>query len=166
MLKNLFGKKAKPSEETIYAPMNGKIIEIEQVPDPTFSEKMMGDGVAIEPSEGKVVAPVDGEIIQFFHTKHAIGIRSKAGLELLIHIGLETVGLEGEGFEGHVKQGDKVKTGDLLLTFDLDFIKEKAASAVSPIVITNSDTVERVEKKHGETAAKSETDIMYVKVKE
>jgi PTS system glucose-specific IIA component len=166
MLKKLFGRKEKPTEETIVAPLNGKMIEIEQVPDPTFSEKMMGDGIAIQPTEGKVVSPVDGEIIQFFHTKHAIGIRSKTGLELLLHIGLETVNLEGEGFEGHVKQGGKVKKGDPLLTFDLDFVKEKAASTISPVVITNGDIVETVEKTRGTTASKGETNIMQVKVKE
>ncbi len=81
---------------------------------------MVGDGIAIEPSEGIVVAPFDGEIVQLFPTKHAIGLRGKSGLEVLIHIGLETVSLQGEGFEAFIKQGDQVKMGDKLITFDMD----------------------------------------------
>lgn len=125
--------------EKIYAPIAGDVKTLSEVPDPTFSEKMMGNGVAIEPQEGEVFAPIDGDIVQLFPTKHAIGIRGDSGIEILIHIGLETVSLDGEGFEAHVKQGDQVKTGDSLITFDLAFIRKKATSAVTPIVITNSD---------------------------
>src|SRR5699024_3774093 len=99
MFKNLFKKKETPKEEQIIAPLSGKVKQLEEVPDPTFSEKMMGEGIAIEPDEGLVVAPFDGEIIQVFPTKHAIGIQGESGLEILIHIGLETVSLKGEGFE-------------------------------------------------------------------
>lgn len=102
-------EKRSEKEETVIAPLTGKIVNIEEVPDPTFAQKMMGDGIAIEPTEGVVVSPVDGEIVQFFHTKHAIGIQSEAGAEILIHVGLETVSMNGEGFEGHVNVGDKVK---------------------------------------------------------
>lgn len=123
----------------IYAPITGDVKPLSEVPDLTFSEKMMGEGVAIEPQEGKICAPVDGEIVQLFPTKHAIGIRGDAGMEILIHIGLETVSLNGEGFEAHVNQGDWVKVGDPLITFDLAFVRKKAASAISPVVITNSD---------------------------
>lgn len=133
-------------QEAIFAPLSGKVMQLDQVPDPTFSEKMMGDGLAIEPTDGKVVAPIDGEIVQLFPTKHAIGLRGKSGVEVLIHIGLETVSLNGEGFEAHVKQGDRVKVGDPLVTFDIDFIKEKAASHITPIIITNSDAINIVEK--------------------
>jgi sugar PTS system EIIA component len=146
MFKKLFGKKELKKEETLYAPVSGKVIDIEQVPDPTFAQKLMGDGIAIEPVDGIVVSPVNGEIINFFHTKHAIGIRSESGLEILIHVGLETVMLNGEGFTGHVQVGDKVKVGDPLITFDLELIKEKAASTVTPIVITNMDVVQSIEK--------------------
>ncbi|HZG61793.1 MAG TPA: PTS glucose transporter subunit IIA [Anoxybacillus sp.] len=146
MFKKLFGKKERKKEETLFAPLNGKVVDIEQVPDPTFSQKLMGEGIAIEPVDGTVVSPVNGEIIQFFHTKHAIGIRSETGLEILIHVGLETVMLNGEGFTGHVQVGDKVKVGDRLITFDLEFIKEKAASSITPIVITNMDIVQSIEK--------------------
>ncbi|UAL50765.1 MULTISPECIES: PTS sugar transporter subunit IIA [Metabacillus] len=147
MLKKLFGKKTeKQTEETVYAPLTGRLLNLEDVPDPVFSQKMMGDGMAIEPSEGILVSPVEGEIIQLFHTKHAIGIKSQTGMEILLHIGLETVAMNGEGFEAFVKEGDKVKPGDKLITFDLNLIKEKAASTITPIIITNGDIIENVQK--------------------
>ena len=111
MLKKLFGfgkNQDDVKEEVIYSPVDGELMDMTDVPDPVFSQKMMGDGVAVKPKNGTIVSPVDGEIIQLFHTKHAIGIRTLSGLELLIHIGLETVGLNGEGFEAHIKEGDKV----------------------------------------------------------
>ncbi len=165
MLKKLFGKKETPTEEKILAPMNGKVVELENVPDPTFAQKMMGDGVAIEPTDGEVVSPVNGKIIQFFHTKHAVGIESESGLELLIHVGLETVGMGGEGFEGHVKEGDKVKVGDPLISVDLDLVKEKAASTITPVIITNADILENVEKSYTDGATRGEVEIMHTKVK-
>ncbi|MDM5314574.1 PTS glucose transporter subunit IIA [Fictibacillus sp. b24] len=165
MFNKLFGKKEVKKEETVIAPLTGKIVNIEEVPDPTFAQKMMGDGIAIEPTEGVVVSPVDGEIVQFFHTKHAIGIQSEAGAEILIHVGLETVSMNGEGFEGHVNVGDKVKAGDKLLSFDLDLIKEKAASTVTPIVITNGDAVESLDKRAASDATKGETSLLQIKMK-
>lgn len=165
MFNKLFGKKEVKKEETVIAPLTGKIVNIEEVPDPTFAQKMMGDGIAIEPTEGVVVSPVDGEIVQFFHTKHAIGIQSEAGAEILIHVGLETVSMNGEGFEGHVNVGDKVKAGDKLLSFDLDLIKEKAASTVTPIVITNGDAVESLDKRAASEAKKGETSLLQIKMK-
>jgi PTS system glucose-specific IIA component len=165
MFNKLFGKKEVKKEETIVAPLTGKIVSIEEVPDPTFAQKMMGDGIAIEPTEGVVVSPVDGEIVQFFHTKHAIGIQSESGAEILIHVGLETVGMNGEGFEGHVNVGDKVKAGDKLLSFDLELIREKAASTVTPIVITNGDAVESLDKRAASEATKGETSLLQIKMK-
>jgi sugar PTS system EIIA component len=128
----------KPKLE-IFAPVNGEIIPIEHVPDPVFSEKMMGDGIAIIPSEGNICSPVAGKIIQVAPTKHAIGILAEDGTEILIHIGLETVALKGEGFSVVVNVGDKVSVGQLLITVDLEFIKTNAKSIVTPIVITNSN---------------------------
>ncbi|MRG86320.1 PTS system trehalose-specific EIIBC component [Salinibacillus xinjiangensis] len=152
-------------EETIYAPLTGKVLPLGDVPDPTFAEKMMGDGVAIEPTDGKVIAPLDGEIMQIFPTKHAVGLRSHAGVEILIHIGLDTVALEGEGFEAHIQQGDQVKKGDPLVTFDLDFIKEKASSHITPIVITNGDALETFEKTEETNAEAGNTVLFQTKVK-
>ncbi|MCH6268576.1 MULTISPECIES: PTS sugar transporter subunit IIA [Neobacillus] len=142
MFEKLFKKKGKPEVE-IYSPLDGKVVSLEEVPDPVFSEKMMGDGVAVIPSAGKLVAPVDGEVIQVFPTKHAIGIKSVNGLELLIHIGLDTVQLNGEGFQVYVEQGQSVKVGDLLVNFDIPFIKSNNKEIVTPIIITNM--AERVE---------------------
>ena len=115
MLKKLFGKKEKdPVIKTVavYSPITGTLALLEDVPDPVFSQKMMGDGVAVTPEIGIAVSPVDGEILQLFPTKHAIGIKAENGAEILIHIGLETVGMNGEGFTAFIKAGDKVKKGD------------------------------------------------------
>lgn len=163
MLKNLFRKKE--AVESLIAPITGNIIAMEDVPDEMFSKKMLGDGIAIEPTEGIVVAPLDGEVVQFFPTKHAIGIRGNNGLEVLIHIGLETVALNGEGFQGYVQQGDKVKAGDKLITFDLDFIREKADSIISPVVITNSDIVETLTKTGEPTVTRGNSELLTVKLK-
>ncbi|TDL88777.1 PTS glucose transporter subunit IIA [Vibrio vulnificus] len=163
MFKKLFGKKE--SVEQLLAPINGQVINIEDVPDPVFSGKMMGDGIAILPEEGLVVSPIDAEVIQVFHTKHALGLRTKQGIEWLIHIGLETVNLNGEGFEVHVEEGQKVKAGDKLVTFDIDFLKSKAPSIVTPIVITNGELVEKLEKTNSTQAKIKETQIMSVYLK-
>lgn len=138
MLKRLFKKE---KIKTIHAPLSGKIIPLEDVPDPVFSQKMMGEGVAIQPHEGKVLSPVDGEVIQVIKTKHAIGLQTTDGVEVLIHIGLETVDLKGEGFNVHVATGDKVKVGQSLMEFDLEFIRKHAKSIITPVVITNSNEI-------------------------
>ncbi|OKL35433.1 PTS sugar transporter subunit IIA [Domibacillus mangrovi] len=122
-------------------PIEGDIIPITEVEDPVFSEKMMGDGFAIVPTKGLVVSPVDGVIMNVFPTKHAIGIKSKQGHEILIHVGLETVNLKGEGFTALVKEGDQVSKGTELLTFDLDYIKKSASSTVTPVIFTNAANV-------------------------
>jgi len=148
MLKKLFGKKEEtPTEISVYSPINGKLLSLEEVPDPVFSQKMMGDGLAIEPTDGKVVSPIDGEVIQVFPTKHAIGLKAKNGAEILIHIGLETVSMQGEGFETHISEGSKVKVGDPLVTFDLALVGEKAKSIITPVIITNGDDLGAISKK-------------------
>lgn len=141
MFKNLF-KKSK-EQASIYAPMNGKIVPLEEVPDPVFSEKMMGEGIAMIPSEGKVVSPVAGKIVQIPDSKHAIGIEANDGTEILIHIGLETVALKGEGFTPKVNTGDPVSVGELLMEFDLEYIQEHAKDIITPIVITNSQNSDK-----------------------
>jgi PTS system glucose-specific IIA component len=147
MFKKFFSKNTTiPKTIELKAYVSGTIVKLEDVPDPVFSEKMMGDGIAIEPIEGKIVSPVDGEIIQVFPTKHAIGIKTNNGVEILLHIGLETVAMNGEGFNAHVSQGEKVRVGDSLVTFDLELVKEKAKSTIIPIIITNTDKMEKIEK--------------------
>lgn len=164
MFKKWFGKQ-QLKEETITAPLDGTIVPLEDVPDPVFAQNMMGDGIAIDPADGDVVAPVDGEIVHLFPTKHAIGLRSEAGVELLIHVGIDTVSMNGEGFTAYVKAGDRVKRGDRLLSVDLPLVREKAKSAVTPIIITNGDALESLEKKAGTSAAKGETVLFHVKMK-
>ncbi|MGO4889540.1 PTS glucose transporter subunit IIA [Anaerobacillus sp. MEB173] len=152
MLRKLFEKKEMKLKEVLLAPLTGKVLNIVNVPDPVFSQKLMGDGIAIEPTEGVVVSPIEGEVVQVFPTKHAIGIKGMTGTEVLIHIGLETVAMEGEGFETHIQEGDKVKAGEKLVTFDLELVKEKAKSTITPIVITNGDIIKNIEKYHQNTA--------------
>lgn len=123
----------------------GKTIRLEDVPDAVFSQKMLGDGYAVIPSEGVILAPVSGVIVQVFPTLHAIGIETKDGLEVLVHIGLNTVELKGEGFSLLCEVGKKVKAGDPLVKVDLAFLKEKNISDIIPVVITNMQKVKSVE---------------------
>jgi len=119
------------------SPIKGEIKPLSEVPDAVFAEKMMGDGFAIVPSEGTVVSPVDGTIVTFFPTKHALGIQADSGREILIHVGIDTVKLDGKGFEALVAQGDRVEKGQPLLKFDVDYIQEHATSIITPIIFTN-----------------------------
>lgn len=128
---------SKKVQEVFYSPIKGEVKDIAETPDTTFAQKMMGDGVVIFPEEGKVYAPCDGSVGFVFNTKHAMGLRSKEGLEILIHVGIDTVNLKGEGFTVHVKDGQEIKQGDLLMEMDLAFIKENAVSIATPIVFTN-----------------------------
>jgi PTS system trehalose-specific IIC component len=128
--------------EDLAAPETGKVIPITEVPDQVFSSKMMGDGFAIDPTEGKVYAPFTGEITVAFPTGHAYGMKTASGKEVLIHIGMDTVELNGEGFKPAVKQGDHVKQGDLLTEVDLDFIKKKGKPIITPIIFTDGTEIE------------------------
>lgn len=125
------------SEVNIYAPGNGQVIPLSEVPDQVFAQKMMGDGVGFIPADGKIVAPFDGTVKTIFPTKHAIGLESDQGLELLIHIGIDTVKLNGEGFESFVETDDRVHKGQVLMQIDLDYITAHALSTVTPLIITN-----------------------------
>lgn len=155
-----FFKKNKTVE--LVSPMTGKLIPIEEVPDQVFSEKMLGDGLAIEPEEGKVVSPIDGRVVTIFPTNHAIGLVTNEGLEILIHIGIDTVELNGEGFKRIVEKDEKIKKGDLLMEFDVDLIKEKGKSPITPIIITNMDKVKNIEKSNSDKASRGETVIIKV----
>lgn len=124
-------------EITVYAPLNGTVIPLSEVKDEAFSSGALGQGAAVIPAEGKLYAPADGVIAAFFPTGHAVGIQTEDGAEILIHVGMDTVSLNGKGFDKKVNQGDKVKKGDLLLEFDLQVIEEAGLSAVTPIIITN-----------------------------
>jgi PTS system beta-glucosides-specific IIC component len=124
--------------ETIQSPIKGNVIDLKEVNDPTFAGEMLGKGVAIEPIEGRVVSPINGVISAIFPTKHAIGLTSDKGTELLIHIGIDTVQLGGKYFTSYIKEGDRVKVGDLLVEFDIDKIKEAGYQTVTPIIVTNT----------------------------
>ncbi len=137
--KSTEGKKADANRiQNIASPLKGKIIPLTEVQDAAFSSEAMGKGIAIEPTEGKAVSPVNGVVTTLFKTKHAIGITSDEGVEVLIHIGMDTVKLDGEHFTTHVKQGDIVKAGDILVEFDIAKIKEAGCEVTTPIIITNS----------------------------
>ena len=123
---------------TIASPLNGEIVPLTEVKDETFASEMMGKGVAINPTEGKVVSPINGTVQMIFKTKHAIGLKSEDGAEILIHIGMDTVQLDGKHFTAHVKDGDKVKVGDTLVEFDMDAIKKEGYELVTPVIITNT----------------------------
>lgn len=119
----------------IKAPVSGQIVALDQVPDPVFSEKALGDGVAVIPEDGRIVSPVNGEIATVAATKHAFGFASEDGLDVLVHVGLETVALDGEGFTVYVKEGDKVKAGDLIAEVDLKFLAGREINPITPILI-------------------------------
>ncbi|AJS59032.1 PTS system trehalose-specific EIIBC component [Paenibacillus sp. IHBB 10380] len=150
----------------IVAPIVGKILSLDQVPDPAFAERHMGQGVAIEPSEGKVFAPFDGKVALIFKTKHAIMLEHATGVQMLIHVGINTVSLKGNGFTSHVETGEDVHAGQLLLEFDRDAISGAGYSLVTPIIIPDGqDRVERVEELlHG--ASNRREEIIKVNLKD
>ncbi|MDE6889866.1 MAG: beta-glucoside-specific PTS transporter subunit IIABC [Eubacterium sp.] len=133
------------SDETVASPVNGEVKPLSEVADDAFSSGALGQGIALVPSEGKVYAPVDGEVTTFFPTGHAIGLLSNGGAEILIHVGMDTVKLDGRGFTPRVSQGSRVKKGDLLLEFDLELIQEEGYSTVTPMIVTNTDDYTAVE---------------------
>ena len=133
------------SDETVASPVNGEVKPLSEVEDDAFSSGALGQGIALVPSEGKVYAPVDGEVTTFFPTGHAIGLLSDGGAEILIHVGMDTVKLDGRGFTPRVSQGSRVKKGDLLLEFDLELIQKEGYSTVTPMIVTNTDDYTAVE---------------------
>lgn len=145
------------------SPIQGEIKPLSEVPDAVFAEKMMGDGFAIVPTEGTVVSPVDGTIVTFFPTKHALGIQADSGREILIHVGIDTVKLDGKGFEALVAQGDRVQQGQPLLKFDIDYINEHATSIITPIIFTNLFEGESVVINKSGTVELKEKNIITIK---
>ncbi|MGX8128355.1 PTS sugar transporter subunit IIA [Clostridioides difficile] len=151
MFKKLFSKNRdvklnkEVSNTILKSPISGRILSIEEVPDDTFAGKLLGEGLAINPVEGVVYSPVDGEIVQLFMpSKHAICIKSNDGIEILIHIGIDTVKMNGNGFDALVNTGDKVKLGQELIRFDIDKIKQNAKTITTPIVITNTHELKNI----------------------
>lgn len=134
LFQKLFGK----ATDDLYAPMAGKAVAISQVPDPTFAEGMLGNGIAIEPTEGKVYAPCDATVDMMFPTGHAVSLVADNGAEILIHVGLETVSLEGKPFTIHAANGDKVKKGQLLIEVDLKAVEAAGLKTITPMVVCNT----------------------------
>ena len=142
--------------EEVYSVADGQVIELEQVKDPVFAQKMMGDGFAVEPANGNIVSPVSGTVSSVFPTKHALGLVTEAGLEVLVHIGLDTVSLEGKPFTVHVAEGQKVTAGDLLVTADLDAIRAADRETSTVVVFTNAEAIKSVKlEQTGSLAAKT-----------
>ena len=142
--------------EEVYSVADGEVIALEQVKDPVFSQKMMGDGFAVEPANGNIVSPVSGTVSSIFPTKHALGLVTEAGLEVLVHIGLDTVSLEGKPFTVHVAEGQKVVAGDLLVTADLDAIRAADRETSTVVVFTNAEAIKSVKlEQTGSLAAKT-----------
>jgi sugar PTS system EIIA component len=151
-----------PTQELIiYAPVSGEIVELETVPDNIFAEKIVGDGLAIKPTGSTLVAPIDGTIGKIFDTNHAFSIYSDNGVELFVHFGIDTVELKGEGFQRIAQDGQDVKRGDPILTFDLPWLEKKAKSTLTLVIIANMDLLKRLTKLSGQ-AILAETIIMRV----
>ncbi|GAB1441002.1 PTS glucose transporter subunit IIA [Providencia sp.] len=146
----------------IIAPISGEIVNIEDVPDVVFAEKIVGDGIAIKPAGNKIVAPVDGTIGKIFETNHAFSIESDDGIELFVHFGIDTVELKGEGFKRIAEEGQAVKKGDLIIEFDLALLEEKAKSVLTPVVISNMDEIKELNKLTGSVTV-GETVIIRIK---
>jgi PTS system glucose-specific IIA component len=146
----------------IIAPLSGEIVNIEDVPDVVFAEKIVGDGIAIKPTGNTIVAPVDGTIGKIFETNHAFSIESDDGIELFVHFGIDTVELKGEGFKRIAEEGQHVKKGDLIIEFDLPLLEEKAKSTLTPVVISNMDEIKELTKLSG-TVVVGETPVIRIK---
>ncbi len=137
--------KKKDDKIVLGSPVKGKAVPLKEVSDPTFGEEILGKGVAVIPSEGKIYAPADGEIGMVFETLHAVSMTTEEGAEVLIHVGLDTVKMNGDGFTGHVKAGDHVKKGDLLLEVDLEKVKAAGYDTITPMLICNTADYASVE---------------------
>lgn len=158
-LKNLFA--GKNNTEEFFAICEGEVIPLDNVNDVAFATEMIGPGVAVKPSSNTIYSPCEGKIMSVFPTLHAVSISSKGGAEILIHVGLDTVKLKGEGFEAFVKEGDEVKKGDKLLEVDFAGIKEKGFDTVIPVILCNSDVMKIVEKN---VNAKATTDTVMMTI--
>lgn len=163
LFSKLFGDKTETTGAIeIVAPLSGEIVNIEDVPDVVFAEKIVGDGIAIKPAGNKMVAPVDGTIGKIFETNHAFSIESDNGIELFVHFGIDTVELKGEGFKRIAEEGQKVKKGDVVIEFDLPLLEEKAKSTLTPVVISNMDEIKELIKLTGSVTV-GETPVIRIK---
>ena len=160
---DIFKKKEK-TIVTIYSPINGKVIELKEVPDEAFAQKMVGDGCAIEPEKGVICSPIDGQLMNVFPTNHAIIFETIDGLEMIVHFGIDTVKLDGKGFQ-KLREPGPIKIGDEIVKYDLDDIKDGVPSTRSPIIINNMEKVEKIEILSLEKIVKIGEPIMKVTLK-
>lgn len=156
---NFFKKK----DIELYAPLTGNAVPLTDVPDPVFAEKMVGDGIAILPTSNQVLAPCDGKVVQIFPTNHAVGIEAEGGVDLLIHVGIDTVELKGEGFKRLVEEGTEVKRGTPLLEIDFEKIRAIGKPVITPTIVTNMTKVEIVTRHEGPVTA-GQTIVMTAKL--
>ena len=149
----------------LVAPVSGKILDLVDVPDEVFAQKLVGDGVAIDATGDVIVSPADGELSLLFKTYHAFGLTLDNGTEILVHIGIDTVKLQGEGFQALAKQGRRVKKGDPIVRINRDFIKNKGYSLITPVLITNLDSVSDIQYTSGVHVEAGKDNIYTYKVK-
>ena len=160
---DIFKKKEK-TIVTIYSPINGKVIELKEVPDEAFAQKMVGDGCAIEPDKGSICSPIEGQLMNIFPTNHAIIFETIDGLEMIVHFGIDTVKLDGKGFQ-KLREPGPIKVGDEIVKYNLDEIKDNVPSTRSPIIINNMEKVEKIEILSLEKIVKIGEPIMKVTLK-
>lgn len=159
----LFKKKKEENQDNslrLVAPVNGKSLPLSEVPDPVFAQKMTGDGLAMDPDDDIIVAPADGELTLVFNTKHAFAMTLDNGIELLVHIGIETVSLNGEGFEQLAEAGTKVKAGTPIIKVDREFVKSKNLPLITPVLITNPDILKSITPVENVNTVAGETTIL------
>lgn len=155
-----FFKKNSNKETKLVAPITGKTIDLSKVPDKVFAEKLAGDGIAIDPTGDLIVAPADGELTLVFETLHAFAVTLDNGAELLIHIGIDTVSLNGEGFQQLVEAGSMVKAGTPIIKIDRDFILNKGFSLITPVLVTNMDIVKELKSSIGKDVVAGQDEII------
>jgi PTS system glucose-specific IIA component len=160
---SLFKKGKEKKSITLKSPVVGRCFDISEIPDEVFSSKMLGNGIGFESTEGVLYAPIDGEILQVFPTKHALILKSKEGIEILLHIGVDTVNMKGEGFETYVQKSQQVKVGDKLVAFNNDLIKAKAKSNLSVLVLTDNEIMESIRFNLGTVDKNNEVIIIELK---
>lgn len=143
-LKKLFGAPEQDKTATLLSPLDGEAVPLTAVPDPTFAEELLGKGAAVIPTNGRVVSPVNGKVLGIFKTCHALTLQSEEGAEILIHIGIDTVKLNGQHYTPHVVKGDTIKVGDLLIEFDLEAVKAAGYNPITPVLVCNTDEFKAV----------------------
>ncbi len=161
-LKQMFGGKSVTAYE-LGSPAKGKAVPLSEVNDPTFADEILGKGAAVIPEEGRICAPADGTVGMMFETKHAVSLTTEYGAEILVHVGLDTVELKGKFYEAHVKAGDVVKKGDLLISFDIGEVKAAGYDVITPVLVCNTDDYSSVEAVTGNSVAVGDTIVNITK---